>query len=80
MPIVDRYNDRGTIVMGKVESGCCKKGDNIVVMPNKVSFLLYVRLLSCGDEDTSPDTIECLKGLLQEVEMRMWDLHQYLFP
>lgn len=38
MPIVDRYNDRGTIVMGKVESGCCKKGDNIVVMPNKVSF------------------------------------------
>lgn len=38
MPIVDRYNDRGTIVMGKVESGCCKKGDNIVVMPNKVNF------------------------------------------
>ena len=40
MPIVDRYNDRGTIVMGKVESGCCKKGDNIVVMPNKVNQIL----------------------------------------
>lgn len=35
MPIVDRYNDRGTIVMGKVESGSCKKGDNLLIMPNK---------------------------------------------
>ncbi|XP_071515694.1 eukaryotic peptide chain release factor GTP-binding subunit ERF3A isoform X2 [Panulirus ornatus] len=35
MPVVDRYNDRGTIVMGKVESGFCKKGDNVIVMPNK---------------------------------------------
>ncbi|XP_064113199.1 eukaryotic peptide chain release factor GTP-binding subunit ERF3A-like isoform X1 [Macrobrachium nipponense] len=35
MPVVDRYNDRGTIVIGKVESGGCKKGDSILVMPNK---------------------------------------------
>ena len=38
MPIVDRYNDRGTIVMGKVESGSCKKGDSLLLMPNKVSI------------------------------------------
>lgn len=38
MPIVDRYNDRGTIVMGKVESGSCKKSDSIIIMPNKVSY------------------------------------------
>lgn len=49
MPIVDRYNDRGTIVMGKVESGCCKKGDNIVVMPNKVRCF-YMQLLCHGDK------------------------------
>lgn len=43
MPIVDRYNDRGTIVMGKVESGGCKKGDNLLVMPNKVRYFLRKR-------------------------------------
>lgn len=37
MPLVDRYNDRGTIVMGKVESGSCRKGDSLLLMPNKVS-------------------------------------------
>merc|ERR1719147_169800 len=36
MPIVDKYNDMGTIVIGKVESGFCKKGEPLLVMPNKV--------------------------------------------
>ena len=31
-----RYNDMGTIVIGKVESGCCKKGETLLIMPNKV--------------------------------------------
>jgi len=35
MPIVDKYNDMGTIVIGKVESGCCKKGESLLIMPNK---------------------------------------------
>merc|ERR1719438_624042 len=35
MPIVDKYNDMGTIVIGKVESGFCKKGETLLVMPNK---------------------------------------------
>ena len=26
----------GTIVIGKVESGCCKKGETLLIMPNKV--------------------------------------------
>jgi len=33
--ISDRYKDMGTIVIGKVESGTCKKGDNYLLMPNK---------------------------------------------
>lgn len=37
MPIVDKYKDMGTVVMGKVESGCAKKGHNLLVMPNRVS-------------------------------------------
>lgn len=39
MPIVDKYKDMGTVVMGKVESGCAKKGQNLLVMPNRVSLL-----------------------------------------
>jgi peptide chain release factor subunit 3 len=37
MPIVDKYKDMGTVVMGKVESGVAKKGQNLLVMPNRVS-------------------------------------------
>lgn len=37
MPIVDKYKDMGTVVMGKVEMGTAKKGQNLLVMPNRVS-------------------------------------------
>lgn len=42
MPIVDKYKDMGTVVMGKVESGCAKKGQNLLVMPNRVSFVFFI--------------------------------------
>lgn len=35
MPIVDKYKDMGTVVMGKVESGTVRKGQNLLVMPNR---------------------------------------------
>lgn len=35
MPIVDKYKDMGTVVMGKVESGMARKGQNLLVMPNR---------------------------------------------
>lgn len=37
MPIVDKYKDMGTVLMGKVESGECKKGQTMLIMPNRVS-------------------------------------------
>jgi len=36
MPIIDKFKDMGTVVMGKVESGSIREGDSLVVMPNKV--------------------------------------------
>ncbi|EFJ40194.1 elongation factor-like protein [Volvox carteri f. nagariensis] len=36
MPIVDRWKDMGTIVMGKSESGFVRVGDVLQVMPNKL--------------------------------------------
>ena len=38
MPIIDKFKDMGTVVMGKVESGSIQEGDSLIVMPNKVEF------------------------------------------
>lgn len=35
LPIVDKYKDMGTVVLGKLESGCICKGQQLVMMPNK---------------------------------------------
>ncbi|EKM59127.1 uncharacterized protein PHACADRAFT_249364 [Phanerochaete carnosa HHB-10118-sp] len=35
IPISEKYKDMGTIVVGKVESGLVRKGDTLVLMPNK---------------------------------------------
>ena len=32
----------GTIVIGKVESGGTKKGDQLLVMPNRVRFVYVI--------------------------------------
>ncbi|KAK9164808.1 hypothetical protein Syun_005710 [Stephania yunnanensis] len=36
MPILDKFKDMGTVVMGKIESGSVREGDSLLVMPNKV--------------------------------------------
>ncbi|KAI0638026.1 eukaryotic polypeptide chain release factor 3 [Trametes polyzona] len=35
MPISEKYKDMGTIVVGKIESGHMRKGDTLLLMPNK---------------------------------------------
>jgi peptide chain release factor subunit 3 len=35
MPIVDKYADMGTVVIGKVESGHCFKGQTLAIYPNR---------------------------------------------
>ncbi|KAK6163383.1 hypothetical protein DH2020_000247 [Rehmannia glutinosa] len=48
MPIIDKFKDMGTVVMGKVESGSIREGDNLMIMPNKVQ--VKVLAIFC-DED-----------------------------
>ncbi|XP_022850074.1 eukaryotic peptide chain release factor GTP-binding subunit ERF3A-like isoform X2 [Olea europaea var. sylvestris] len=36
LPIIDKFKDLGTVVMGKVESGSIREGDSMLIMPNKV--------------------------------------------
>lgn len=40
MPISEKYSDMGTVIVGKVESGTLRKGQVLVLMPNKVRFAL----------------------------------------
>jgi translation elongation factor EF-1alpha len=42
MPVVDKYKDMGMVVMGKVEAGEAKKGQSLLLMPNRVSDILSV--------------------------------------
>ena len=36
----------GTLVIGKMESGCVAKGDNLIAMPNKVGKISSNKVLS----------------------------------
>mmetsp|Transcript_17835 Transcript_17835/g.28001 ORF Transcript_17835/g.28001 Transcript_17835/m.28001 type:complete len:584 (-) Transcript_17835:57-1808(-) len=38
IPVLDRYTDRGTIAMGKVESGTIRPGMKVTVMPTRQQF------------------------------------------
>jgi peptide chain release factor subunit 3 len=38
IPVLDRYQDRGTIAMGKVESGIVRVGEKIIVMPTRNEY------------------------------------------
>ncbi|PAA61450.1 hypothetical protein BOX15_Mlig005762g3 [Macrostomum lignano] len=37
LPIADKYRDMGTIVMGRIEAGRLKQGDQLLMMPNRVN-------------------------------------------
>mmetsp|Transcript_13262 Transcript_13262/g.24888 ORF Transcript_13262/g.24888 Transcript_13262/m.24888 type:complete len:606 (-) Transcript_13262:69-1886(-) len=38
IPVLDRYNDRGTIAMGKVESGTIRPGMKVTLMPTRNEY------------------------------------------
>lgn len=69
MPIIDKYKDMGTVVMGKVESGAVKKGAQLLFMPNRRS----VEVLQLWSDDTEVNQISSgenvkikLKGIDEE--------------
>lgn len=48
MPIIDKFKDMGTVVMGKIESGSIREGDNLLIMPNKVLFFYLNFIKFCN--------------------------------
>ncbi|KAJ8317871.1 hypothetical protein KUTeg_002962 [Tegillarca granosa] len=51
MPIVDRYKDMGTILLGKMESGQIVKNQNFVLMPNKTP----IKIMQIWSDDIEAD-------------------------
>jgi peptide chain release factor subunit 3 len=57
MPIAEKSKDMGTFIGGKIESGTVKKGQSLLIMPNKkeveVAALYYdeteIKSAACGD-------------------------------
>ncbi|XP_021043698.1 eukaryotic peptide chain release factor GTP-binding subunit ERF3B [Mus pahari] len=67
LPIVDKYKDMGTVVLGKLESGSICKGQQLVMMPNKHS----VEVLGIVSDDAETDFVapgENLKIRLKGIE------------
>lgn len=67
MPIVDKYKDMGTVLMGKVESGVAKKGTCLLVMPNRTQVAVD-QLWSDDEEVTSVGPGENVKIKVKGIE------------
>ncbi|XP_039289643.1 eukaryotic peptide chain release factor GTP-binding subunit ERF3A isoform X2 [Nilaparvata lugens] len=67
MPVVEKYKDMGTVVMGKVESGNMKKGQSLLLMPNRTPVTVD-QLWSDDEEVTSVSPGENIKVKLKGIE------------
>uniref|UniRef100_T1J2U2 Tr-type G domain-containing protein n=1 Tax=Strigamia maritima TaxID=126957 RepID=T1J2U2_STRMM len=67
MPIIDRYKDMGTVVLGKVEMGQAKKGQQLLLMPNRTPVEV-IQLWSDDDEVNHIVSGENVKIKLKGVE------------
>lgn len=67
LPIVDKYKDMGTVILGKLESGAISKAQQLVMMPNRH----VVEVLSLLSDDVETDDAgpgENLKLRLKGIE------------
>jgi hypothetical protein len=68
----------GTIVMGKIESGCCRVGDKCLIMPNRTR----VEVTNIYYEDIETDSCVCGENVrlkLKNVEEEVCFFFLYLF-
>ncbi|XP_014663209.1 PREDICTED: eukaryotic peptide chain release factor GTP-binding subunit ERF3A-like [Priapulus caudatus] len=67
MPIVDRYRDMGTVVLGKLESGKIYKGQMLLLMPNRTSVEVMT-IISDEIDTNEAESGENIKVKLKGVE------------
>lgn len=71
MPVVDRYRDMGTILIGKVESGICSKNQSMLLMPNRIT--VKIMQLWSYDEETDEvhpgENVKCKVSGIEEEDV-----------
>ncbi|XP_061612058.1 eukaryotic peptide chain release factor GTP-binding subunit ERF3A [Phyllopteryx taeniolatus] len=67
LPIVDKYKDMGTVILGKLESGSISKAQQLVMMPNR-HIVEVLSLLSDEVETDDAGPGENLKMRLKGIE------------
>jgi peptide chain release factor subunit 3 len=67
MPVADKYRDMGMVVMGKVEAGEAKKGQSLLLMPNR-TVVLVDQMWSDDEEVTAVGPGENVKLKLKGIE------------
>lgn len=67
LPVVDKYKDMGTVVLGKVESGSLKRGTQLLLMPNRKQVEV-LQLWSDEEEVTQIFSGENVKIKLKGIE------------
>lgn len=67
MPVVDKYKDMGTVILGKVESGTTRRGAQLLLMPNRKQVEV-LQLWSDEDEVSQVSSGENCKIKLKGVE------------
>ena len=83
MPVADKMKDMGTVVQGKIESGHVKKGQTVLVMPNKRSAEVTAVFQEDNEVATAytGDNVRLrLKGVEEEDVMRGFVLCQRSKP
>jgi len=67
LPVVDKYMDMGIVVMGKVESGETRKGQSLLLMPNRTPVSVD-QLWTDDEEVTAVGSGESVKIKLKGIE------------
>ncbi|UYV65957.1 GSPT1 [Cordylochernes scorpioides] len=67
MPVLDKYKEMGTVVLGKVESGSTKKSQQLMLMPNR-KLVEVLQLWSDDEEVNSISSGENVKIKLKGIE------------
>ncbi|KAG8196068.1 hypothetical protein JTE90_007808 [Oedothorax gibbosus] len=67
MPVVDKYKDMGTVLLGKVEAGNAKRSQQLLLMPNRKTVEV-LQMWSDEDEVSSVMSGENVKIKLKGVE------------
>jgi peptide chain release factor subunit 3 len=86
IPVLDKYNDRGIIVMGKVESGTVREGQKIALMPLKVEATvdtLYINDAEVKQARPGENVKLKLKGCREEDVLRgyvLCDVERPIIP